>query len=604
MNDETNQAKKRGNIQNSFESDPLRFRALVKASFIAIGADVFLIMLKYFLAQLTGSTVLLADALHSGGDFAISLTVLISIVINHHFKTIKWAKYAEIIVAMLISFVLIIGSIIVLANVLSKDPSGFVLISDIPLVVAFFGISIAVAFTFMMFRFKRMVGEKHNSIAFIAESAHTHSDFFTSLGVWITLLLGYFGIHIERVMTFIVGLLVFRIGVMLFLRALTFINVWKRMITQGEKYISIGYQKKAKDVWQGFIQFSKKIKFRIPRKLILDEDWILARKMRILLLIILMVILLYIGTGFYSVQPYQTGVELLFGKVVGQNTPGPHFHFPKPFGEVILVDTAVIARVESGFRTNWAENIEEPEAYLWELLHTDGKFRKVMEESIAITGDENLIDGNFLCYFRITDPVEYALNSENAHEILRSLFCHEVHSILAYYRLDHILTSKRGTIQEELTGNMKKAIKILPIGVEILGVHMQEAHPPIVVVPEYRSVASAREKKDEIIHKATAYANDLLPHSRGKSQARILKSHAYAIEKKSIAKGRSINFLLKKEYFNKYPAVQQVRLLWEMLESVFKDKAIFILPHNAKRRFYTFDSKEEEYKFELEELEQ
>ena len=104
------------NLNNHIDSLPpekrkLRYHSLVRASFIAIGADLFLIFLKYLLSNITGSTVLLADAWHSGGDLAVTLMVLTSIVVNNRFKDNPWAKQAEGLVSLLIFGVLLMGGI-------------------------------------------------------------------------------------------------------------------------------------------------------------------------------------------------------------------------------------------------------------------------------------------------------------------------------------------------------------------------------------------------------------------------------------------------------------------------------------------------------------
>lgn len=569
----------------------IRFKALVNASFLAIGADIFLVLLKYFLSRITGSAVLVADALHSGGDLAITLTVLTSIIVNYSFKKNKWAKHAEGIVALLISFVLIFGSFKVIFNVFVKGGTRYSLTSGIPLVIAFLGISIACAIAIKMSHFKRMIGEKHNSIAFIAEGMHTYSDFFTSLGVWLTLFLGYFSIHIERVMTFIVGVFILRIGINMFVKAISFFNLSEVLSSYFKKKFSEEAQRNVKKIWERFVQVFKRIGSILTQKILFPDDWILKNKKKLILSNILLVIMLYTGTGFYNILPYQTGVKLLFGEVVDMNSPGLHFHLPKPFGNVIKVDTQVIARVESGFRTNWNYKGVEPEAYLWEFTHTEGRFLKVPDEAITLTGDENLVDTNFLCYYRIIDPVKYGFNCENSHEIIRSLFCYEVHTVLAHYNLDALLTLDRGKVQRELIKNMKKAVQRIPVGVEILNVYMREAHPPIEVVPEYRAVASAREQKNEIIHKANAYANDLLPRSRGKAETKILESYAFAVEKVDIANGKTQSFLLKNKNFGKYKSVNKIRLWWEAVEKAFKDKFIYILPIKTKRRIYSSETK-------------
>jgi membrane protease subunit HflK len=564
-----------------------RFRALANASLVAIGADALLIVLKYVLAVITGSVVLSADALHSGGDLAVSLTVLISIVANYSFRSNVWARKAEGLVALFISLVLIIGSITVLLEVMRNVPQRFMLTPDIPLVVAVLGIGIACGVSFAMFRFKKRVGERHHSIAFTAEGMHTHSDFFTSFGVWLTLLLGFFGVHVERWMTLIIGLIVLRIGIKLLYKALEFFSIPQAVASSLEKTIIAGIGDNVKRAGNSIAAGYGKVRTPVKRIGFLQEGWVYNHRKSLIAINIYIVIFLYFATGYYSVMAYQTGVELLFGRVTEQNFPGVHYHAPKPFGNVILVDTEVAARVESGFRTNWDPEVVEPDIYLWEFTHTQGRYYKVPDEAITITGDENLVDCNFLCYYRIRDPVRYALYNDDSHEILRSLFTHEVRTALGHYHLDSLLSSGRGTVQEELTQTMKDVVEELPLGVEILQVYMQEAHPPIEVVPDYRAVASAREEKDEIVHRANAYANDLLPRSRGQGQAKLLDSQAYATEQNRIAQGKAENFLLRQRYFSNHQAVHEARLWWETVEAVLGHRSIYILPHDAKRRIYT-----------------
>ena len=143
------------------------------------------------------------------------------------------------------------------------------------------------------------------------------------------------------------------------------------------------------------------------------------------------------------------------------------------------------------------------------------------------------------------------------------------------------------SVQNELTEKMKDAVERLYLGVEIIKVYMQEAHPPIEVVPMYRAVASARERKDEIIHRANAYANKLLPISRGQKEKKILESQAYSFERKEATASDAKTFHLKEQMFSKYPALQKARLWWEKIEKVLKNKTLYVLPGNAKRRFYT-----------------
>ena len=200
---------------NPEESDSQRVKGLIKASFLAMGVDILLVSIKYSLAYLTDNAVLLADALHSGADFAVSFVVLLSILVKYTFQGSKWARNAEALVAFLISLLLLFGSYEMFLYVWNNDSSKFKLIADIPLIIAFTGMSIVLLITLRMSEYKKRIGEKYNSDAFTAEGDHTFSDFLSSVSVWITLLLGYFGIHIERIITFLIGIAVLNIGIRL-----------------------------------------------------------------------------------------------------------------------------------------------------------------------------------------------------------------------------------------------------------------------------------------------------------------------------------------------------------------------------------------------------
>jgi membrane protease subunit HflK len=565
--------------------DADRLKALIRASGLAIGVDLCLILLKYLLAQLTGSPVLLADALHSGADLAVSVTVLISNVIHDAFKGNKWLREVEGLVALLIACVLLFGSFRVVVGSLQDDPALFVVLRGIPLVIAIAGISLAIAATFAMSRFKQQIGERYNSLTFTAEGMHTYADFLSSVGVWLTLCLAYFGIHLERLMTLLVGLAVFHIGLRLGGRAMLSFTVTPTLFSLGKRYTPRRLRARFRYARQTCRRWARHGPMKVSAPF-MRADWIAGHKKFFIAANIIFIALLYFGTGVYTVLPYQTGLELFFGKVTEQNPPGLHIHAPKPFGRVIWVDTGVTARLESGFRTRTDFDGQEPEAYLWEFTHTDGRYVKISEESIALTGDEYVADVNFLCYYRITNPVQYALNVANAHETLRSLFGHEVHAEINRYRLDHLLTVDRGKIQDDLLQNLKRAAGQLSLGVTILDVYMREAHPPIAVVPNYRSVVSAQETKLETIHVAHVYKNALLPLSQGQAASIIAGAGADAVEKVSATQGEAESFLAKQQIFSQSEAVQRIRLWWNTVELALKEKHLYILPKKAKRRVY------------------
>ncbi|MBN2039444.1 MAG: protease modulator HflK family protein [Spirochaetes bacterium] len=564
------------------KSDLFRVKALLKASLLAMGVDLFLIILKYFLSRITGNAVLLADTLHSGADFAVSFMVLLSILVNYTFQGSKKAKHAEAFASFIISLLLIYGSIQMFLYIWANEAGSFILVSDVSLVTAFTGISLILFITLKMSAFKKETGKKYDSAAFTAEGDHTFSDFLSSVSVWATLLLGYFSIHIERLITFFIAIAVLNIGIRLLYKSLKLFGFKFKFLSRIIDIIHTDITSKLQKIKNRLTIIYRKINTKVTLlPLFIKKDIRLWINFNICIIIVL-----YFGTGVYKVLPYQTGVELFFGKVIEENKPGLHYHLPAPFGKKILVDTSVMVRLESGFRTDMNYTGEEPSMFLWENMHNEGRYTKVPEEALSIAGDENLIDINFICYYMINDPIQYSLNIENAHETLRNLLVYEIHSLCGQYALDQMLSSERKTMQDKLLSNMKKISQELSMGVEIKRIYMQESHPPVEVIAQYRSISSAREKKDEIIHKASAYANDQLPRSRGEADAQVLQAMAYSDEKINEAEGESERFLLKQQNFILFRNIQKIQIWWERMEKILKDKVIYILPEESNKRFF------------------
>ena len=571
---------------SSITPDYSRFSALIKASFIAINVDLFLIIFKYLLSILSKNTLLLADALHSGGDLAVSIMVLISIIVHHSFHDSPKAKQAEAAAALLISLALIVTSTKMFWSVIFDKTDSYSLTYSVPVVISLAGISIVLGITLVVSRYKARIGKKHNSIAFVAEGYHTYSDFLTSFGVWVALFLGYFGIQFARVMSLLIAIAVFQVGIRLLVKFFRLFNFRVKVPSRVKVILTPDYRQKMKTFGKKIAQNLEEKNQSFIKLQKIPAEFILNAYQKVIIATTLLIILLYIGTGFYKVLPYQTGLEFRFGAVVEQNSAGPHFHLPEPVGRVVFVDTGVPIRLETGFRTNMKFQGKEPDVYLWEYTHQEGRYSKVAEEAIAISGDENLVDVNFLCYYRVTDAKQYALGVQNTHELLRAILTHKAHAVLGRLELDVLLTQGRNKAQEELYQKMKQEIDQLPLGVIIEKVYMQEAHPPIEVIPQYRAVTSAREKKSHIIHQAVAYKNDLLPRSRGKAISIVLDSQAYAAEKKKGAIGQTEHFLLRQKYFGQNCSIQKNRLKWKTIEDAIEEKPIYVIPSQAKRRIY------------------
>ncbi len=615
---------------DSLKNDVGRYKTLVKSSFIVMSIDIFELAFEYLLFLYTGSLVILADALHSLGDFLVSLSVFFSITINRHFDN-RVAKHAEGLVSLLIAAFILYGSwrlffagIDSFLNPVAND------MSQEKTVVAIVGVTVACIMTFLSSRFKRKVGEKNNSIAFESEAAHSFSDFLTTLGVLFTIVLRYFGVNLDWIMTILISVIIFAIGFHLVLKGFSYFQKYSSTYKRVSLFVSKcaklflpfdthnahhGIESSIRSLLSGIrwvllekiiiglfcqiwplsyiykklILLQKDIHKSLHEGIHLDE-YLFIHKWKVVQVVVILELLLYLGTGFYTVSSNQTGITLNLGKATAVTTAGFHYHLPPPFGDCIVINTQSGKRVESGFRTDWTWNKKEPEAYLWEYSHTNSPYSKNFDESVTLTGDENLIDANVVAYFIITDTVQYALSVKDPDEMLRSLLTSRVHKTLGHYPLDTILTIGRGFIEQEIKTDINKALSQLPLGVTVDKVHMQEMHPPVDVIPKYRGVASAREKKSRIIHRASAYANNTIPRARGKAEAEKLKAQGFALEKVTIAEGDAEYFLKRNSAFSKNKATNKSRMRWNAIHNNLKGKPIHVVPSESKRRVYTFEN--------------
>lgn len=594
-----------------------RFRGLLRASAVALAADASLILMLFGLSRLTGSTVLLADALHSTGDFGVSATVLVAVLVGHRFLSRTWGKFAESLLSLAIAGLLVFGAYQLISFVITNPPDRFVQARDPGQVVAFAGVSLALVVTFSMARYKRRIGRELDSPMFEAESVHTYADFLTSLGVWLTLLVGYFGVDVERWMTGIIGLVILHMALDLVRGTLRRLQMsWPTSLRRGARALgqrlqqtwerwparlrvvlaAIFWPRWPRQLWRGLrhgLANSRRRMSLIQPPRYLQQEWVEAHGRAIIIGQVLSILALYVGLGLYTVQPGQRGVELALGRVAGVRPAGLHLHLPPPFGAVDLVDADLVSRLELGFRVDESHAGPEPAAYLWELTHSSGRYTKRADEALTLAGDENLIDTNLLCYYRVTDPVQYQLRTRDPVSVLRAAFAHEVHAAQRERSLDAMLTAERGAFEQELLQRLRRRIDELNVGVEITRVCLLEAHPPIPVVPQYRAVVSAKETQNEIILKAQQYANELLPRTRGQSVAAIMIARADSTDQVATSTAAAERFHLRQQAFADDPTIHRIRMHWEAVEAALAGKPITVLPTGAERRIYLQENQKE-----------
>lgn len=274
-------------------------------------------------------------------------------------------------------------------------------------------------------------------------------------------------------------------------------------------------------------------------------------------LLFLILLVLWALSGIYIVEPDEVGVVQRFGKFNRITTPGPHYHLPYPIEKVKTPKVTRIQRVEVGFRT-----ISKS------LLSKNVQYRLVPEESLMLTGDENIIDVQFIVQYQIKDPKQYLFNIADPEKTVKDAAEAAMREIIGYNKIDSALTSGKLAIQNDTKELLQNILDKYNSGIKVVAVQLQDVHPPRQVVDAFKDVASAKEDKIRYINEAEAYRNDLIPKTRGEVAAIVNEAMAYKETVVRKAKGETARFLSVLKEYRKAKDITRKRIYLETLEEV------------------------------------
>jgi len=306
---------------------------------------------------------------------------------------------------------------------------------------------------------------------------------------------------------------------------------------------------------------------------------------------------LWLVSALAPVGPDQVGVVQRFGRfVAGDLGPGIHVRWPWPIETVTRIRPHRVEAVEIGYRTNLAvgEAATEPNVYDWNTQHRQGRYRRIAEEGLMLTGDENLVEINAVAQYRIRDPRLFLFHIKEPETLMRAVAERTLRWTVAREGLDGVLTSRRETIENAWRQELESRLRDYASGLEVLSVRLQDVHPPVEVVESFRDVASALEEKSTRINEAEAYLLEQVPLARGQGQSRILGASSYSTARVERSRGDSARFTLRDQAYRRAPDVTSLRLYFEVIEQVLPKKTKFIADSKklGRRRFLFLDAKD------------
>ncbi len=271
---------------------------------------------------------------------------------------------------------------------------------------------------------------------------------------------------------------------------------------------------------------------------------------------------LWLVSGVYIVEPDEVGVVQRFGAYAYTTESGPHYHLPFPIETVQTPKVTQVKRVEIGMRS------------MVDRSGMASQVRNVPEESLMLTGDENIVDVQFIVQYRIGNPVDYLFKIADPDATVKSAAEAAMREVIGDDNIDSALTTGKLEIQNKTHELLQKMLNRYDSGIDIIAVQLQDVHPPQEVVDAFKDVASAREDKVRFVNEADAYLNDLIPKARGRAAAMENEAQAYKEQQVLKAKGESARFLAMFEEYSKAPEITRERLFLETMEAVLSNPSL------------------------------
>ena len=267
---------------------------------------------------------------------------------------------------------------------------------------------------------------------------------------------------------------------------------------------------------------------------------------------------IWFASGFYRVLPDEQCVVLSFGKYVNQTQPGLHYHLPFPVEKVLTPKVTKVNRIDVGYRsasdTGRATSVSD-----------------VPEESLMLTGDENIVDIDYSVFWIIKDAGKFLFNIQSPEDTVKSVAETAMREVIAKNGIQSILTEGRAQIEIDTQNIMQEILDSYDSGISITQVQTQKADPPKEVIDAFRDVQAAKADKERAQNEAEAYANDVIPRARGEAAQILQQAEAYKKEVVALAEGEASRFLAIYNEYRKARTVTQERMYLETMEKVMAD---------------------------------
>ena len=275
-------------------------------------------------------------------------------------------------------------------------------------------------------------------------------------------------------------------------------------------------------------------------------------------LIALAAVALWGLSGFFRVEPDELGVVLRFGKEVREVQPGLNYHLPYPIETALTPKALRVNKIDIGMR-------------LVDDVRRGGTMtRDVPEESLMLTGDENIVDVDFAVLWKVkpTGVGDFLFNIQNPEGTVKAVAESAMREVIGRSDIEPILTGARQTIETAVHGLLQRTLDQYGAGIEVQQIQLQKVDPPAQVIDAFRDVQAARADLERSVNEAQTYANTVVPEAKGRAAQIHQAAEAYRSQTVAEATGQAARFSKIYDEYKKAPDVTRERMYLETMERV------------------------------------
>ena len=273
------------------------------------------------------------------------------------------------------------------------------------------------------------------------------------------------------------------------------------------------------------------------------------------LVVAVFVMLVAVGSTYYTVEPEEVAVITRFGRFVDTKEPGLHFKLPLGIDKAEKVKVGRVEKEQFGYRTVSA-GIQS--------RYSDADFGS---EATMITGDLNLAQVEWAVQYKVKDPRDFLFNVRDPKTTIRAISESAMRAVVGDRSVTEVLKA-RAEIENEVADIMRTILDDYKSGVKIERIELQNVHAPDEVRPSYQAVEAANQESKEIVLKAQQAYNAVIPQAQGEALQIISEAEAYQLERVNLAKGDAARFTSLLTEYAKAPDVTRRRMYLEALSEV------------------------------------